>query len=441
MKPNTENKGSVREIYKYLGQNQNDDYGGDFARKWQLNFQGIKTDGSWWYITNGAKGWYTSIRKASVDKTLDRGVNQDYNVPDGHREDGAHVGDLDYYKGYLFVPVYKGDENGKIWIFKTDKNKSDVESDDRLATIEIYKDTYYKTPFVKLGWCAVNPCDGRLYVTDGDCALGPTNPVYSFKINVDKIQQKRWDEVFVDPKQVLLYDENGSICEKQSMQGGCFDYYNNLYLNSGYTETKVGEGIHVFKLIRDDSKQLQAKLSTARTDEARAKIYEAYKSGDLNLSFECTKGVLIAKSNKTSGFQYQFDPNDGEEPEGMVYCDFKYTDRKPPQEYLKDVSLHAGLLMNSANSIKEFMYFKHYTHLLRDTEEKNVYYNPLNLSVVSATEINDNGVTETVWKVVDNGVLVKKFKSQSYASSALNILNIVRIMTKNLLKVFSDHLI
>jgi hypothetical protein len=142
----------------------------------------------------------------------------------------------------------------------------------------------------------------------------------------------------------------------------------------------------------------------------------------LNLPFECTKGVLIAKSNKTSGFQYQFDPNDGEEPEGMVYCDFKYTDRKPPQEYLKDVSLHAGLLMNSANSIKEFMYFKHYTHLLRDTEEKNVYYNPLNLSVVSATEINDNGVTETVWKVVDNGVLVKKFKSQSYASSALNIL-------------------
>ena len=67
------------------------------------------------------------------------------------------------------------------------------------------------------------------------------------------------------------------------------------------------------------------------------------------------------------------------------------------------------------------MCFKHYAHKLRDTEEKNVYYNPSNLVVVSATENND-GVNETVYKVVDNGVLVKKFKLRKYADAALTIL-------------------
>jgi len=414
VKPITENKGKVGDYYGYIGQNKDDDYGGNFAKKWQLNFQGITTDGTWWYITNGADGWYHSIRKRSLDRTLDSGIGRDYTVPDE-----AHVGDLDFYKGYLFVPVYKSGENGKIWIFKTDKSNSCVQSSDRLKCIELHKNN--GSSFKKLGWCAVNPCDGRLYVCEGDEALGPNAPLYSFKVNVDNIKNAKWDNVFVDPKVVRLYLSDGSECVKQCMQGGCFDYYNNLYLNSGYSDGhRTGEGVHVFKLIRDDSKQLREKLSAARNDEERAKIYEAYKSGDLNLPFDCTKGILIAQSNQKSGFRYQFDPTDDEEPEGMMYYDFTFAERTPPQSYVGEGSLHIGMLMNDI-ATKECVCFKHYAHKLRDTEEKNVYYNPSNLVVVSATESND-GVNETVYKVVDNGVLVKKFKLRKYADAALTIL-------------------
>ena len=429
VKQKTETKGEIRDIYYYLGQNENSK--DCVYEKWMLNFQGIATDGKWWYITNGTPGWTTSIRKASVDKTLSRSINNDYPVPDA---DHAHVGDLECYKGYLFVPVYKTDgddyiENGKIWIFKADKDSDKVKSSDRLATIEIYKDSSH-TPFQSIGWCAINPCDDRLYLADG--SLGPSSPLYSLKVHFDKIKEQKWGEVFDDPRRVFLYDEKGNIITKESMQGGCFDYYNNIYLNSGsQSGSRTGQGVHVFKLIRDDSMQLRQKLLAAQNDDERAKIYEAYKSGDLKLPFDCTKGLLIAQSRQDYGFRYQFNPGKEQEPEGLVYYDFTYAERTPKQDYIGSTSLHVGLLMNdSSGYIRERVNLKHYVHKLRDTEERNVYYNPSNLKVISAVECNDDGVNETVYKVVDNGILVKKFKQKKYANAALSVLkNFDRIHT------------
>lgn len=448
VKPKKEEKGEIQNRYVYLGQNKNQ-YKNSDAGKWSLNFQGITTDGTWWYITNGGyckrgsvcgkKDWHPAIRKATLAQTLDRDISRDWPLPG--IDDEVHVGDLDYYKGYLFLPIYKNNENGKIWILKTDKNDNCVHKSDRIATIQLRKKN--GTYLGNLAWCAINPCDGRLYVSDGkslflddDNNLDKNYPLYSFKIDLDKIKEgervgenwseKEWEKVFTDPQEIYLYDQSGNLCGKASMQGGCFDYYNNLYLNSGCSGTREGQGVHVFKLIRDDSKQLQDKLSYAKDDAERAEIYEAYMSGNLDLSFESTKGVLIAESNQNEGFKYQFDPgnkgdNHYEEPEGMVYCDFTYAERQPPQDHVKDGSLHVGLLLNSTTSY-ENVCFKHYAHLSRETEEKNVYYNPANLAVVSAVEANDDGGNKTVYKVVDNGILVKKFDSKDHANAALEIL-------------------
>lgn len=433
VKPKKEEKGEIQNRYVYLGQNKNSAGSEASETRWMMEFQGITTDGTWWYITNGAT-WggmahHTHIRKRSVNRTLNEPINPDYKVPGV--DDEVHVGDPDYYKGYLFVPVIKNGENGKIWIFKTDKNESNVKKSDRIKTIELHKKD--GSSFNDLGWCAVNPCDGRLYASDG--GLRADNPIHSFKIDSDKIKEgervgenwseKEWEKVFSDPQEVHLYDQNGNLCEKASMQGGCFDYYNNLYLNSGYKGKKTGQGVHVFKLIRDDSKQLQGKLNEARDDENRAKVYEAYKSGDLDVSFDIHKGVLIAQSNQEKGFRYQFDSEGSsiyDEPEGMVYYDFTYAERQPPQDYVKDGCLHIGLLHNVGDVQFEYMWFKHYAHLSRETEEKNVYYNPANLNVISAVEANDDGGNKTVYKVIDNGILVKKFDSKDHANAALEIL-------------------
>lgn len=451
-KPEQKKKSTLQNCYEYIGQKKCDsteDCTKKGKKNWRNDLQGITTDGKRWYIANGCYPSY--LTWAAVDRTLDRYISRDYTSPDD-----IHFGDLDYYKGYLFVPAYveddltindfykdrefvpayvedenkRKDNPPQIWIFDTDCKL--------IEKCNLVKgDGSY---FEKLGWCAVNPSDGRLYTSENYIESG--SPLYSFKINLDKI--KTGKSVFTDSHTLYLYDENGNLAIKEAMQGGCFDDYNNIYLNSGFGP-KTHEGIHVFKLIRDDSKQLSEKLAN-QTDEACAEIYEGYYSGDLNLSFECTKALLIAKSSqeKNAKFKYQidnnhkwFDPPGGknyyvEEPEGLVYYDFSEGPVEPYHDNMKKSSLLVSLLHNLGGT--DYAYLKSYVHLFRETEEKYISYNPANLKMGSVVETNNDGTKETVWKIVDNdgkdfnpnavgnGILVKKFDSKDHANAALEIL-------------------
>lgn len=436
-KPEQKKKSTLQNCYEYIGQKKCDSTE-DFAKKgkknWRNDLQGITTDGKRWYIANGCYPSY--LTWAAVDRTLDRYISRDYTSPDD-----IHFGDLDYYKGYLFVPTYVEDSDkrkekpAQIWIFDTDCKL--------IEKCNLVKgDGSY---FESLGWCAVNPSDGRLYTSENYIESG--SPLYSFKINLDKI--KTGKSVFTDSHTLYLYDENGNLAIKEAMQGGCFDDYNNIYLNSGFGQ-KTHEGIHVFKLIRDDSKQLSEKLAN-QTDEACAEIYEGYYSGDLNLPFDCIKGVLIAKSSKEDNaiFKYQFDNSNKwfdkldpldvdnashyvEEPEGLVYYDFSEGPVEPYHDNMKKSSLLVSLLHNLGST--DYAYLKSYVHLFRETEEKYISYNPANLKMGSVVETNNDGTKETVWKIVDNdgkdfnpnavgnGILVKKFNSRENANAALEIL-------------------
>lgn len=416
--------------YKYIGQNEND---GNYT----LNFQGIATDGTWWYLAAGADWeWYhfdmnqPTIYKAPVDFSLNRGLapctgDVCYDLPDPKN---VHVGDLDCFGDYLFVAVYKYDDgnydttkeyneekkkeeevkhyHGQIWIL----NKHTME---RITTVKINKpDGSY---VYGTAWCAVNPCDKRLYTSQSNFYDGK---IYSYKINFDNIQRIENGEknltIFSDVREVCLYDDCGNPFAKESMQGGCFDYYNNLYLNSGYKDpAKANSGIQVFKLVCDKDATMQNVLSNTSKEE-RVKKYEAYQSGDWNGSCSYRNAILIARSVQSGGFTYQFNVKDKEEPEGLVYCDFNYSSRKPmKQDYVRFGSFHASLLKNSGNVDWEYMWFKHYDHVYRETVEKHVSYS--SLFVVIDSVRGD-------YKIVDNGILVKRFKTSETANKALNVL-------------------
>lgn len=450
--------------YKYIGQNTND-------AKHTINFQGITTDGECWYLTAGCdwnKGYADlnkpSIYKGSVAFSLNENISRYRDcealiceLPD---LENVHVGDLDCFGDYLFVAVYKYDDgnydqdpndedikhyHGQIWIF----NKHTLK---RITTVKIRKpDGSY---IYGTAWCAVNPCDKRLYTSPSNFYDGI---IYSYKINFDNIRRTKNGEkglrIFSDPIEVRLFDDgkifmDGALCDKEnnenhfvftkeSMQGGCFDYYNNLYLNSGYQNpAKVNPGIQVFKLVCDENATLQNVLSNTTNDEERAKKYEAYQSGDWNGSCSYRNAILVARSENpyrhikglyiagawgtviredlNSGFIYQFNVCGDEEPEGLVYCDFNYTPRKPmKQDYVRFGSFHASLLKNSGNVDWEYMWFKHYNHVYRETVEKHVSYSS---SFVVIDSVRGD------YKIVDNGILVKRFKTSETANKALNVL-------------------
>lgn len=404
------------DCYLYKEQNKNQGYDVATDRDYVINFQGIATDGKWWYLTNGEDGYWSlhnppSLRRAGVDNSLNRDIDCEYNCPD---RKNVHIGDLECYGNYLFVAVYKTNKSekdeGQIWIF--DKN-----SLERLTTVKLFRRDG-STHLYKTAWCAVNPLDGRLYTSNSYVGKKYNNPICSYQINYDAIGKPNGD-IFPSKscREIYLIDENGDDLVKESMQGGCFDYYNNLYLNSGLDGSKANEGIQVFRLLRDEKEEYKDVMNKAKNDVERSKLYEAYKSGDLNLPVFSDKAVLFARSNKESGFRYQFDATEKEEPEGLVYYDFNYAEEEPDQDAIKKGSFHATLLRNSDNSCREWMWFKHYQHMYRETETKRISYNPDGLKILIEYEMNT-----VFYKIVNQGILIKKFTTESAAIKALNVL-------------------
>lgn len=422
-----EYKGSLDNCFKYV-----DDTIDELEKNWTSDFQGITTDGAYWYFTNGSG--FARLSKFPVDESLNRssptnGTKKkygaiEYTISSSGRSKSfytkysKHFGDLCYYKKYLFVPAYDGDlSNAEIWIIDS-------------ATLDIkHRETLKNSNgdcFESLGWCAINPNDDRLYTSNSTLS----GYLFTFKIELGNIGTSK--NVFSFVKTTPLYDENGNVFpEKGCMQGGCFDYFDNLYLNSGFhdPDRRPGEGIHVFKMIRDETKMLNNVMASKTSNVQKADAYEAYLSENLSVPVEYSKGVLFAKSvlKKTNTNEFVYEITHGttvwyldnwswkktgtiaEEAQGLVYYDFANTagSVSPYYDDMKSSSLHVSLLDNDSSD--DDVYIKTYRHKFRDTEEKNLYYDPSNIKVSG-------------YDILDNKILVKRFKNQTAAKNALNVL-------------------
>lgn len=429
-------------------------------KEWTDDFQGITTDGKYWYLTNGAPGTkHVKLRKWPITENLDENIGFVYNAPSKYN----HFGDLDCYKNYLFIPVFFKNEytfledydfKSEIWIF----NKENME---RIKTVRLYREPNIEsiilldelwtklkkeTSVVKfadilkkildiedkiciknIGWCAFNPHDGRLYTSSN--YINEESPIYSYDLNLNNLNPFFDENPSLDyrirvnktVRKLNLYDASGKHFETSGMQGGCFDYYNNLYLSSGYKDSK-NPGIHVFKLIRNENQEIMETTFNANSNETNAELYERYISGDWNRHFCNSKGILVTESTKEKGyFQYNLDTSKYEglkdEAEGIVYYDFAHKVRKPYHDKIKKTSLHASMLHNQNLLLRsDAVSLINYLHTFRDTEEKNIYYNPSNLKVTNDQDQGD-------YKIVDNGILVKRLRTKLQADCAIKVLN------------------
>ncbi|SIN96377.1 DUF2934 domain-containing protein [Fibrobacter sp. UWB11] len=220
--------------------------------------RGICHDENYWYIAQGPS--IKAVPVNSLDKNLNyvekfdkfvvcpifRDNNQklisfykygraNSSTPLGIKVEGVCFGDIDCYKGYIFAPITSvNNYNTQILIIST-------KTFDCVSCEILYKKD--STPFQKLNWCAVNPLDECLYVSDAYVSTsfdGPSSPVLAFKINFNNIE-RRSGTVFscvnrngikLERKVKLNSEERVPYILDAEVRGGCFDPFDTLYLST-----------------------------------------------------------------------------------------------------------------------------------------------------------------------------------------------------------------
>lgn len=206
------------------------DYPSDRQTGWSEELQGVTHDEDNWFITQKNRIWKIPVGGDLNDRIdeadPDRGIIT-APIPFALAKNYDHLGDPDYYAGYLFVPVEKMDSNrtARIACF-------DAESLDYLDSA-LLPDQKDKAP-----WCAINPADGLLYSSRDDdvtklCA-------YQFSVESNRLR------LTLD-HQVSLKNDRGGKFKISSVQGGVFtniDGENHFYLASNADGNR---GVHVFR--------------------------------------------------------------------------------------------------------------------------------------------------------------------------------------------------
>lgn len=437
--------------------------------------QGICHDDNYFYVSHGAGGGdgrnHGTIHRVNkyslgkVAKCTERKLNDcivfnngkteyrrfykyynDANEPMGLKVGDIHMGDIDCYRGYLFVPIYQNGDDGsadaQILIFST-------------KTFDcVWQEILYKQPnqkFDKLAWCAINPKDECLYTSESNISNSFSNgktPLMAFKINFDNLEKKQ-GPVFtnVTPNGIKLQMPDGSdFLMEGGLQGGCFDTFDTIYICSGFMKgRKRNDGVFPFKLNRNlDSvmfKYIQDRAYyiwqrkgcpiQSNTDslkdwqEAQWQIEDSIRFGKLrHCEVPVSATACMYKDDNgdlTSPIDFSFDSANlifPEEPEGITYWDLrKYSFDENLPEYIYS-TLHVQRLTNNAKGIKKDSFsLLNYNINSMDTTDIVINYNPKTL------EIRDNPIT-SFWTIVSDGYIpVANFTSKDVAKTALKILS------------------
>ena len=301
---------------------------------WSHDVNGVCHDLNNWFFSQNGYLWKFPIKhRIGNDCTQENRAQGIYRVNPkknleawlGTSVSDVHLGDIDYYNGYVYVPV--GGETSKasfrvVCFFKSDDLSYAGQQ------IILREDN---VPFTSLGWLAINPSDGMLYTSDkiaSNVTQGSESRIHLYKIG---------DMTKPNPLQfhstTVLTDEDYLILKREHMQGGCFDNDNHLHIMNGYVTHDKGTrvswanskgGISVFKVSSTPSAGYTQTI------------------------------CRLTHSNQSNGFRFQFSGT-GEEPEGLTYWDLDKDTRAPEI----DGQLHAIMIDNLGKGDDDF-FFKHY---------------------------------------------------------------------------------
>ena len=279
--------------------------------------QGVCTDRKKnWFFTQNGNLWKIPFKEK---------LTQQFNGPNSNGVEVIytkdHLGDLDYFDGFLFVPIQRNEFSVRVYDAATLKQI-----------------TYQVLPQVPggPGWVAINPNNKLLYTSPSDYkSSNSNNLIYCYSINFEELNKAKrsgkYDKVsFLQyHSAVKLYQQGGAIRELTAMQGGCFDFDNHLHIINGMDKSDDVH-IRVYTVSKNPIRN-----STERADE-------------ILMSRQC------AVSSVFEGFRYE---NSGtyHEPEGMTY----FPTNKDTTPGISG-SLHVLML---ANGTPDKWYFKHYSEV------------------------------------------------------------------------------
>ena len=341
--------------------------------------QGICHDDNYWYVSHGAgtKDYnrnYGAIHRVEIDRlgkkssaTKEVKVNDCvvYNNgqpeyrrcykyydkkgnPVGLKVGEMHFGDIDCYRGYLFIPTYQHEPDGsadaQILVFSA--------STFDFVCSEVLEKNGTET-FFGHAWCAVNPVDECLYTSDSRLSNKfeyKHSPVMAYKVNFENLD-RRSGRVFslLTPKGIkLIKNVRGESLEfGAGTQGGCFDPYGTMYLSTGYGARQENDGIMAFKLTRYGAGLLpdekvrayylwQRKGCPMQDEKGRNEDWDtacwqirsvALENNSMTQYDAYPKEAFpYLKEDGTSKIDFSFDGDASvysEEPEGMTYWDLR----------------------------------------------------------------------------------------------------------------------
>ncbi|KUG04090.1 hypothetical protein ASZ90_018536 [hydrocarbon metagenome] len=205
--------------YNYLGNYPNDRENG-----WSEELQGVCSDGQNWYFTQRNKLWKfpltydlnKKIKKADPEQGILMTPLEGYLAMKGAYN---HMGDLDYYNGFVFVPVEPANNMFRARVAMY-----------RAETLELVSYNYLNSP--KGPWCAIEPRSGLLFSSafyDVDCLQ-----VYALEIVNG--------QYLITPfsHNLFLYDEKGNPLKLQRLQGGAFSRRTGLLYLVSDTDSNGG---------------------------------------------------------------------------------------------------------------------------------------------------------------------------------------------------------
>ncbi|MDJ0798168.1 MAG: hypothetical protein QNJ51_15335 [Calothrix sp. MO_167.B12] len=291
---------------KYLG-----NFPSDRNNGWSEKLNGVANDAKNWFFTQEKQLWKFPIShnlNKKVTRSQPRAGILKTGIPNALRGYN-HYGDLDQYRGFLFIPVEGKGKIPRIAVFKASN----------LAYVDSYPLRWNGKAQRQSGWVAIHPRTGLLY-TSNNIIDRNNNPIFIYKFNLEQL--KRGKLQLQTYNKLYLKENNGNkLIIKKYLQGGVFSSNGNtLYIVNG-----------------------------------KAKDFNS-KDGGIWV-FNAKNGKKIIKSSQNGSFKFEFHPGFSkyEEPEGITFWNLD-GGRAPG---IKGGQIHVILRDNDWTNTDE-LYLKHY---------------------------------------------------------------------------------